>query len=335
MKHELVRDCRGIILDEANNWTVVAMSYRKFFNYGESSAARIDWATATVQEKVDGSLCVLYAYDGAWHVATSGSPDGGGAVAAPPGPPTTFAALFWQAFPECGLTLPPPDCGACFYLELTGPLNRIIVEHAALRLTVLGCRRLPSLRELPATSAAAMLGSPAAAVRSFPLRSAEELSASFARMSPLAQEGYVVVDAAWSRVKVKHPGYVALHQAGGAAGLQQPRVVADIARRMEAAEVVASFPSLEAACGAAARRHEALVAAVEADYARLAPLVGDARAFALEAGKVPWAGVLHHLRDGRSAGVREALAGMKLDSYMELFDSNRIQALDRDAAGGA
>ncbi len=71
-------------------------------------------------------------------------------------------------------------------------------------------------------------------------------------MSPLEQQGYVVVVAAWNRVKVKHPGHVALHFAGGLAGLRQLRVLADIACKVEAAEVVASFPFLKRACGAAA-----------------------------------------------------------------------------------
>jgi hypothetical protein len=51
--------------------------------------------------------------------------------------------------------LPPPDRSVCFYLELTAPLNCIIVEHAAPRLTVLCDRRLPSLAELAAAAAAA------------------------------------------------------------------------------------------------------------------------------------------------------------------------------------
>ena len=99
--------------------------------------------------------------------------------------------------PASNFTLPPPDRSICFYLELTGPLNRIIVEHAAPRLTVRGGRRLPSLAELPgvpAAAAAAALGAVAAAASTFPLRSPEDIAATFARMKPLEQECYVVVD---------------------------------------------------------------------------------------------------------------------------------------------
>src|SRR5262249_28873582 len=60
----IVRECRGLILDEARDWAVVSRSFDKFFNHGEPLAASIDWATATVQEKLDGSLCVAYHHGG-------------------------------------------------------------------------------------------------------------------------------------------------------------------------------------------------------------------------------------------------------------------------------
>lgn len=74
MGERLVQECRGLILDEADNWRVVSRSFDKFFNAGEGHAAAIDWSTAQVQEKLDGSLCVLYHYAGAWRVQTSGHP---------------------------------------------------------------------------------------------------------------------------------------------------------------------------------------------------------------------------------------------------------------------
>jgi hypothetical protein len=64
MHEPIVRESRGVILDEADDWRVVARAFDKFFNYGESGADEIDWGTARVQEKVDGcfrrgqSVCV-------------------------------------------------------------------------------------------------------------------------------------------------------------------------------------------------------------------------------------------------------------------------------------
>ena len=62
---ELVREARGIIF-RAGEWEYPACrAFDKFFNYGESNAADIDWNTAFVTEKVDGCFskkdCVLLA----------------------------------------------------------------------------------------------------------------------------------------------------------------------------------------------------------------------------------------------------------------------------------
>ncbi|KKM74283.1 hypothetical protein LCGC14_1401830 [marine sediment metagenome] len=56
MGERIVQECRGIILDEEDNWNVVSRSFNKFFNIFEGHAAEIDWDTACVQEKLDGCL---------------------------------------------------------------------------------------------------------------------------------------------------------------------------------------------------------------------------------------------------------------------------------------
>ena len=42
MDNPIVQQARGIILDEAKDWKVVARPYDKFFNLGEGNAAPID-----------------------------------------------------------------------------------------------------------------------------------------------------------------------------------------------------------------------------------------------------------------------------------------------------
>lgn len=45
---KIVCECRGVILDESNDWNIVSRPFNKFFNHGEGHAAPIDWATAQV-----------------------------------------------------------------------------------------------------------------------------------------------------------------------------------------------------------------------------------------------------------------------------------------------
>lgn len=55
----IVQEARGIIID-LENLDVACWPFRKFGNYNESYADKIDWATAMVQEKVDGSIVKLW-----------------------------------------------------------------------------------------------------------------------------------------------------------------------------------------------------------------------------------------------------------------------------------
>src|SRR5574344_1742136 len=48
----IVRECRGIIL-EKDTWRVVAYPFKKFFNFGEAYADKIDWESAVVETKED------------------------------------------------------------------------------------------------------------------------------------------------------------------------------------------------------------------------------------------------------------------------------------------
>ena len=83
MADAAVQEARGLILDEDDNWNVVSMSFTKFFNLEEQLAAEIDWDSAVVEEKLDGSLMSLYWYDGAWQVQSSGTADASGPVLSP------------------------------------------------------------------------------------------------------------------------------------------------------------------------------------------------------------------------------------------------------------
>lgn len=54
--HRLVREARGLVLSEGT-WEIIAMSFLRFFNYGEQKDTEIfDWKDFSSFEKVDGSL---------------------------------------------------------------------------------------------------------------------------------------------------------------------------------------------------------------------------------------------------------------------------------------
>ncbi len=314
MSLQIVQECRGIVLDENDDWRVVSRAYDKFYNYGEPNAAEIDWATAVVQEKVDGSLCTAYEYAGTWHVATTGSPDASGPVNSSE---TTFAELFWQTL---GLyegedwDAPPwesPDW--CYLFELTTPHNRVVVNHEAASLTLLGVRDR-SMGQWIKTSDTAM-ARVVPPVREYALQSFADILATFDGMDPLQQEGYVVVDAHGHRVKVKHPGYVALHHMKDG---MTAKSILEVIQRGEVPEVTVHFPELAEAFHQVKVKYDALALAIDTAYAPIKDIKIQ-KDFAAQALPFPYSAALFDLRKSKATDGRDFLAKATLPSLMRLL----------------
>lgn len=72
--HPIVRECRGLVL-HAETHQIVAKSFARFFNWGEvaDEMELFDFTDFSVHSKEDGSLVLLYHFDGQWRVNTRGS----------------------------------------------------------------------------------------------------------------------------------------------------------------------------------------------------------------------------------------------------------------------
>ena len=308
MNEELVQQCRGLILDQDDNWSVVAWPFNKFWNYGETLASEIDWSTATVQEKLDGSLMVLYFYDGGWRVATSGMPDASGGVH---GTNTTFVQLFWDTWHKQGLKEPIAQRSYTFMFELTSPYNRVVVSHPQSTLTLTGIRNIWSGLELPIHYRGAL--NPA---KTFELASFTGIEETFEKMDPLAQEGYVVVDGSFNRVKVKHPGYVALHHMKSCFSVK--RVVAVI-QKGESSEVLTHFPEWTKPFEQVRAAYDGLVTQLEQDHAELQDLKKDRKEFAMMAKQSVFPAVHFLMLDGHATSVQDAMKHVHIDKMVEML----------------
>lgn len=304
----IVRECRGVVLDEEDNWNVVSRSFDKFFNHGEGLAAEIDWSTARVQEKIDGSLCTVYHYDGAWHVATTGMPDAAGEVN---GMGFTFADLFWRAVNRLPVSTMPEDTDLCLMFELTSQYNRIVVPHRDLSVTLLAVRNRRTMEEIPVEQFADRYP----IVKSYPLQSIADIEATFLKLNPLDQEGYVVVDGRFNRIKVKHPGYVAIHGLRDGFG---PRRLLELIRTGEQSELLSYYPEWKPDFDRIETRFNDLVADLLAEYEGIKhiPVQKD---FALQAVKSRCSGALFAVRSGKVRTFREYLAGINIKGLMSML----------------
>jgi hypothetical protein len=328
MGEKIVQESRGIILDEANEWEIVARPFDKFFNYGEGHAPQIDWATARVTEKVDGSLMILYPYRGEWLVATSGTADASGQIN---GFPMTFHDLFWKTWKEMDLKLPTPgslwDDGVTFMWELTSPYNRVVVPHDKPKLTLLGVRATSDGSEYPPTIFAHD-GWPVVRHEN-PLRfqSYKDLEEHFPKVDPIRLEGFVVTDANWNRVKVKHPGYVSLHHMKDGFGIKR---MVDLVRQNEGTEFLNYFPEWKEAHTRVKEEYEALVDGMTWGYEQIKDIESQ-KDFALKATKAPYPAALFMMRKGQVKSIREAISGMQLDRLCEILSIGKIELVSADS----
>lgn len=234
MGEKLVQEARGIILDENNNWEVLSRGFDKFFNYGEGNAALIDWNTSSFYKKEDGSLIVLSYYYNGWRVSTTGSGDAGGTLTITN---KTFAETFWEVFSQMNGSLNNLNPDHCYLFELCTPYNKIVVSHKDSSLTLLAIRSKSGVYQVKFPGIAGNIPW----VKQFDLSDIHAALKSFDTFDGSSMEGYVIEDANHNRIKVKHPGYVALHHFIDHKLTSQIKLL-DIVLQGEVAEVITYFP---------------------------------------------------------------------------------------------
>lgn len=238
----IVRECRGLILDE-KTLELVCVPYFKFGNYGEGYCPEIDWKTASILQKVDGSLIKIVRIGEQLLVSTNGTIDAFKA------PVAEQIGCKYKSFGEIvqeqldAKNVKPLDFaeGYTFMFELVSPWTRVVVPWKKNDLYFLGLRHNESLEEmLPYDCGfSKKFKTPA----QYDLHSIDECLAATKAM-PWNEEGYVVVDSKFNRVKVKSPAYCAIHHMKGNGKLSYERGI-DIIRSNEISEVVTYFPEFK------------------------------------------------------------------------------------------
>jgi hypothetical protein len=314
----IVQEARGIILDESDNWNAVCYSFSKFFNYGESLAAKIDWLSAEVQEKVDGSLCQVYWYDNKWQVATSGTPDASGLVN---DFGMSFAELFWKVVKDQNVQLDWLSRDYTWVFELTSPLNKVVVQHNSCKLWCLTSRHMPTLKEYRAISGFSHTYNLYVPER-FPLYSIEDCIKAAEKLAPTEQEGFVAVDKNFNRIKIKSPAYVMLHHAKD---ILSKRIMCEIVRKGEAEEfktAVETIPELKKLFNEICLAHETVVTTAKIYYDK-ARHIENQKEFALRIKDFDngfFCPILFVMRKtGQTAAQVLASPKTTLDSYMRLI----------------
>ncbi len=236
-----VQECRGLIL-EKDSWAVMCIAFKKFFNNGESNASKIDWSTAKIFEKCDGSLLTLY-FDwflNEWKVSTTGTAEAEGEVNNKLG--TTFSSLFFDLLLNgYNVDLSKLDKNSNYMFELMTPYNIVVTPHKESKLRLLATRNLLTLEEYSFDELLLVsknLGIELPIIYDLNKGNFGALIKTFDNM-PFYEEGYIVTDGNNNRVKVKNPSYVAAHHLKSKTAEHH---ILEIVKTNEVDEFIATFP---------------------------------------------------------------------------------------------
>jgi hypothetical protein len=208
---EIVQECRGIVVDEKNNFKIISYPFDKFFNFGEKEAKSLDWKTCNIFEKHDGSMAILYFFEKDWHVGTTSRCDGSSHMCFVNEDEKVipFRQLFWEIFQDLKYEL-PKDTGNCYIFEMTTPRHNLVVKHKKENLILLGARNLTTLEELNCRDVGILNDWEYIKPLDMKIDSLNGLKGVAEELDPTVCEGFVVCDSNWNRVKVKSPNYVLL-----------------------------------------------------------------------------------------------------------------------------
>ena len=313
----LVQQCRGLIIDLKDNFRIISRGFDRFFNFGEAEAAEIDWRSATVYPKLDGSLIKLYWYAGKWQCATSGTPDG---LAQVEGVPTTFRDLFWKVWELKGWDTPGQGYRRhTLIFELTTMFNQVVVRHSEPDIHLIGMRHNETGWEWPVERL--HYWNPIKPLEQ--LTQIEHVIAAADIIDPKKEEGYVVVDDRFRRIKIKSPAYVKLHHLRGE-GLN-PRRMVEIVRNGEIDEILSHFPEWTEPLNEVKTNLEILIGAIEAAYREHGDLT-DQKDFAIAIRNLCFNGILFGIRAGHYQTALEGVRSLHIDTLMKMLGMKTVPA---------
>lgn len=192
----ITKSCRGLILD--TNGNVIAKTFDKFFNLEEHSPEEIPNEEFDVYEKLDGSLGILFWYQGKWILASKGSF-------------TSTQSVKGKQILDEEYNVEPIPKGYTTLVEIIYPENRIVCDYGEDELlVVLSMINSSNGKELDYDSLLkinAETGLPV--VKKYNgLKDYKTLKSTISK----DREGYVIKFISGLRVKIKGEDYVYLHR---------------------------------------------------------------------------------------------------------------------------
>lgn len=214
MSYALCQEARGVILRQVGRqWAPISIAMFKFFNAAEQYAAttKLDWTSAVITEKLDGSLMRLAFdhYSNEWLLSSNGTIYARDVTNSG----YNFEDLFISILggkQEYEKLLAYLDKDYCYFFEMVSRFNRICISYKEDGIYFLGRRNMITLKEDNVPLDFGAIKHP----KQFQLYSLADCVAA-ANAFENDFEGFVVCDAFFNRIKIKTPWYLAMHKLRG------------------------------------------------------------------------------------------------------------------------
>lgn len=320
-KLPIVQESRGIILErlyDSESWPtsdthipnqakakIVCYPFNRFFNHGESNAElatkAMNWTTVCGMDKLDGSLIKKYHHNNKWNAATRN----GISIHKDP----KFLAMWDSVKHKIDESRLDPDCTYMF--ELVGQDNKIVVDYPNNDLYHIGTRVLSSFKEVDVDIGVQK-------PTKYMLNNIEQFKELVDKFSPSKQEGIVIVDHKFNRLKLKNETYVTLHHMVGLGnGIPRDQFCLKILLSGEKDEFLAARADLMEKFAAVEKLLDNFVAKIEKIHSDIVGKVknGNKKEFALEVQKQspPIPAIHYSLNISKTKSVRQYL----VDKYGE------------------
>lgn len=201
---EITLAMRGTVIDDKGY--VIASSFPKFFNYEEVvDQVPLKGDYVYVQEKVDGSLGLLFYYNDEWHLATKGSFTSDQAKKG-----MEILRERYKLFDQVFMT------HVTYVVEIVYPENRIVVDYGEKEKIVFLSTSIDGVEQHWTTSLSIFKGS---GIRDEDIVKCEQhfsfdedLYKSLKEKNTGNEEGFVLLFQPYFRMKIKFEEYVRLHR---------------------------------------------------------------------------------------------------------------------------
>lgn len=322
----IVKECRGLFL--YGDFSIAAMKMRKFLLWNDSKADKIDWDSSIVQLKYDGSL-ICWWYDkvmSKWQIGTNNTPFAEDAPLDTEGKYKTFYELaheaITQTFPEVAWTILNKDY--TYFGELVSPYNRIVVPYTQVEFYPIGQRNNVTLKE---EAFDPVVGSYFLSIKEFHFSSIEECLEEV-KSYDYNQEGLVVRDKYFSRIKIKAEDYLRVFKIRGETAFNSKRAL-DIIIHEQADDVLSIYPEYGDIVHQMMDRYNSFMDKLNTyviAYISIWEKEQDRKKFATEfAMKSPYYPLFFALKDGKISidNWREFVHNMGVDKFMKMIGEEK------------